>query len=219
MLIWSVSFLVLFVTVRSTSPKFYIDNGALVIFNGTLTESAVSDVLESTLYSQILASHAYDRFSEFTQWYAANFKTLEQVAWMLYSSDFMVQLDNKSSSLQEAVVKKISDAFDKENAAILCSGFTGLSNNSSMDKLFSHAVSQGNMSNFQILLTSADAAGDIVISYTGFVVYVIGSQLRILFTSSGLGTLRLEDYEVHRYEVSNFVKQYSESLIKEIKFD
>ena len=132
-----------------SSTKYYIDGGALVIFNGIQNESAVSDVLESILYSQILANHAYDRFSEFTQWYAVNVRSFERVAWTMYSSDFKILLDNESSTNQEAVKKKVLNGFDGKNKAIIYDCFDALNRTSSLEKLFSLAISVGNLAIFR----------------------------------------------------------------------
>lgn len=47
----------------------YVVGGAVVLLNADFKPQLVSDILESTLYPQMMANHAYDRFSQFSQWY------------------------------------------------------------------------------------------------------------------------------------------------------
>ncbi len=200
-----------------SSAKYYIDGSALVIFDGNISGTVVNDVLESTLYSQVLANHAYDRFSDFTQWYAVIVRSFEEVAWTMYSSDFQLILDDESSSNQEAVKKKVLTDFDEKMRETIYDGLDGINRNSSLEKLFSKAISMGNFSNFQVLVIGVDKAGDVTMSYTGFVIDALSSRLRLLFTSSGLGTIKDGDYAVYRKDVTTILGSYSQSLVTEFK--
>ena len=217
------SSLLLLVTVSSnralqiTSAKYYIDGSALVIFNRSISAVLESDVLDSTLYSQISANHAYDHFSEFTQWYAGFTKSLEALAWTIYSSDFKLFLDNESLSNQEAVKKVIVNNFDERKRTLIYNGLDKLKSEPSLENFFSGATSKGNFSNFQVIVIDLDNTGDITMSYTGYVINVVSDKLRLLFTSSGLGTIKDEDYSFHRKDVSTFLGSDSKNLIREFK--
>lgn len=200
-----------------SSTKYYIDGSALVVFDGNVSGAVLSIVLESTLYSQILASHAYDCFSDYTEWYGVIIRSLEEVNWTMYSSDFKLKLDNESSSNQEAVKKQVLADFSEQMKAVICNGLDGIYRNSSLTKLFSQAISMGNISNFQIIVISVDQDGSVMMSYTGFIIYAVDFKLRILYTSSGLGTIKVEDYATYHKDVITTIGTNSRCLITEFK--
>lgn len=215
-----VCFILLIANVKalhSDSAKYYIDGSALIVFDGNVSDSILNDVLDSTLYSQILASHAYDRFIDFTEWYAINIRILEEVAWTIHSSDFKLYSDAESSSDTEAIKKKVSTEFSGAMKTSIFDALDKLNSNSSLEKFFSHAVSKGNVSNIQILLVSVNYAENIVMSYIGFVINTVSSNLRLLFTTSGLGVLKSKDYLLHRNDVSLVLGSSSKSVIVKFK--
>lgn len=197
----------------------FVNSAALEIFDAQMSPQLKNDILESTLYAQMMANHAYDRFSDFSQWHVANIRTYQEVGWTLYTSDFKIHIDNHSTSHQETIKNVLSSDLsegDRENIII---AMDNLYNNYTITKLFTRESSKGNFENFQILVFKLNNNGDIMMSYNGFIINVIDIKLRQLFLSFGLGILKEIDYRIHRKDVSSYLGGYATSLVREIKLN
>lgn len=194
----------------------YIVGGAVEIIEAQLTPLLVSDILQSTLYPQMMANHAYDRFNQFSQWYEVSIKTYEEIGWYMSISDFELHVDNVSSSTEEAILGVLSSNLNEIEKKDVHAAFSCLYNNRTTSKWFIHETSKGNISNFQILLLKLDNKGDIIMSYAGVVVNVVQFKLRQLFVSFGLGILKESDYSIHRAAVSLYLRDSVSSFVRKL---
>lgn len=196
----------------------FIDGGALVVFEGTVTELQIQDVLESTLYSQMLASHDNNRFDEFSYWYQGIQEYLEKIGWIIDLSQLEIVNDNSSSTYEEAIQKILQNDFDESEMKPLTESIVDLSNNHSAAArtLFTKESSKGIVHNFQMLLVKLNSDGSLIISYTGFVLITLSNSSTIqTFTSTGLGLLSNSDYAAYRDSVTKYLGGYAKTLIQE----
>lgn len=200
----------------SDSDAQYMVGGTVEIIDIQIAPLLVGDILQSTLYSQMMANHAYDRFSQFSQWYEVSIKTYEEIGWSMFLSDFELYIDNTSSNTQEAVMTILSSNLNEMETINVHNAFSCLYSNATTAKLFTQESSEGNFSNFQILVLKLDNAGDIIMSYAGLVVNVVQLKLRQLFVSFGLGILKERDYSIHRKAVANYLGDYASSRVREL---
>ena len=213
----SVILLLLLTEVSMCSVSQYVVAGAIEIFDGNISPSSTKDVLESTLYSQMLANHAYDKFSDFSLWYDKSIKIYQEIGWTLSVSEFDLHVDNISTSRDESIISLISSNIEKADKEYIQTAFNSLLENYTVAKMFSQESLKGNFSNFQILMLKLDDEGDIIMSYIGVVADVLKYNLRELFVSFGLGILKENDYSVHREGVSTYLGNYASSRILTLK--
>lgn len=197
------------------SSHYYIDGGAVVVFESQQPSQLVNDVLESILYAQMMASHAYSRFSEFSQWYAAHIKAYEEIGWTIYTSDFELSIDNHSSSDRDAIRRVLSKDLSSSEQDSVCDALDIIHSNATVMKSFNQETSEGSFSNFQVLMLKTVDSGNAVMSFTGFVVNVVNSKFRELFSSFGLGILKDGNFTTHREYVTSYL-QDSTHLIKRL---
>ena len=200
----------------STASQYYLDGSALILVEAGLSAQQESDVLESTLYAQLMADHACDQFSEFSQWYAVLIKSYLETGWTVYTSDFDLSIDNSSSSDQEAIEKVLPAALNEDERLNVSKALNATHQNRTLETLLYQETSAGSFRNFQVLVTQIDDSNNVVLSFTGFVINVVNENLREVFASFGLGLLDESNFALHRKYVSAFVKDYKTRFISSI---
>lgn len=193
----------------------YLDGGAVVILESSkLSSQIVKDVLQSTLYAQMMASHEYNRFNEFSAWYAALIKAYGEVGWTIYTSDFEVNIDNYSISDEAAVMKVLSKDLSVSEQSDVQDVLKVIYGNHTLAGIFNKETLEGTFRNFQVLVIKVGNSGEVVMSFTGFVVDGISSTFRDLFCSFGLGILKDGDFSAHRENVSLYLQGFSGHVIQ-----
>lgn len=165
------------------NSSYYVDGSAVVVFGSQLPPQVVNEVLESTLYAQMMANHAYNRFSDFSQWYTTFTKAYGEIGWTIYMSDFELNIDNYSSSDEDAISKILTKDLSESELNDVHDALEHIYNNRTLAKLFDEQTSQGSFSTFQILVLKMGDSGNIIMSFTAFVVNAINSKFRELFCS------------------------------------
>ena len=188
----------------------YLDGGAVVILESSeLSSQLVKDVLQSTLYAQMMASHEYNRFNEFSEWYAALVKEYGGLGWTIYTSDFELNIDNYSTSDEAAVKKVLSEDLSESEQSDVSTVLKVLYGNHTLAGIFNKETLEGTFRNFQVLVVKVGNSGEVVMSFNGFVVDGITSTFRDLFCSFGLGILNDGDFTAHREYVSLYLEGFS----------
>ena len=192
----------------------YLDGGAVVILESSeLSSQLVKDVLQSTLYAQMMASHEYNRFNEFSEWYAALVKEYGGLGWTIYTSDFELNIDNYSTSDEAAVKKVLSEDLSESEQSDVSTVLKVLYGNHTLAGIFNKETLEGTFRNFQVLVVKVGNSGEVVMSFNGFVVDGITSTFRDLFCSFGLGILNDGDFTAHREYVSLYLEGFSYLMI------
>lgn len=201
---------------ENNSYTHFIDGSALVVFEEAVTELQRQDVLESTLYAQLMASHDNNRFNEFSDWYQSDIDYLEEVGWKINLSKFKVINDNSSSTYKEVIQNTLKKDFDESEMKLLMESIGDLSSNHSVaHTLFTNESSKGIVHNFQILLVKLNIDTSLIITYTGFVLSAFNKTSTQMFASTGLGLLNNGDYKTYREGVSKYLGSYAKTLIQE----
>ena len=200
----------------SGASRYYLDGSALILVEAGLSTQQENDVLESTLYAQMMADHACDQFSEFSQWYAVLIKSYLETGWTVYTSDFDLTIDNLSSIDQEAIEKVLPAALNEDERLNVSKALDAIHKNPTLETLLYQETSAGSFRNLQVLVTQIDDSNNVVLSFTGFVINVVNKNLREVFASFGLGLLEESNFAAHRKYISSFVEDYKTKLISSI---
>lgn len=198
----------------TNSNSQYVVGGAVEVIDVKISPMVAKDILQSTLYAQMMANHDCDRYSEFSRWYQTNIKTFEEIGWSMSASEFELHIDNHSSGIEEATQSALSSNMEKSELDDIHSAFSCMQSNATVANMFNEFSSKGNFSNFQILILKLDSQNDIIMSYAGLIINTVQPKLRQVFVSLGLGILSTENYSAHREDVSLYLGDYTSQLVK-----
>ncbi len=146
------------------SKRLFADSGSFVAVSQHVDQQATEDVINSTLFAQLAASHDYDKNTQLAQWYGRYTDVMSIQGWDI--SDFdESSLSSASTDLSVSeVIFDILKAALKDpseqamvNAAV--AALKQLEKEGPFISLFNHSAIGANRANFQSFFVTRDEHG------------------------------------------------------------
>ncbi|GAA4652148.1 hypothetical protein GCM10023116_44320 [Kistimonas scapharcae] len=185
------------------SKKLFVDSGSFVVLSQNVEQQATKDVINSTLFAQLAASHDYDKNTQLVQWYKRYTEVMSIQGWDI--SDFddsalvSVSTDlSVSEAIFDVLKTALTDPSDKAMVNAAISALKKLEKEGPFISLFNHSAIGANQANFQSSFVTTDPHGLVSMNLGYLVVGFTDLSTTILF-------LRVKEGE-------SWIKSHSETI-------
>lgn len=173
-----------------------VNAGSLISFTGNLSGENKSDVQNSTLFAQLAATKAVDRFADPITWYKKYTDVLGQIGWSQPAFAFDSYTSGGTTvRLDEAVLRIIAEIATGAEVAIIAETMKALGNLADSSKqmlIWNSQSSNANNGNFQIFPVDALPNGDVVMMLTGMQFKASHSEGRFLWWSWEADSIKIQ---------------------------
>ena len=168
------------------SKKLFVDSGSFVVLSQHVEQQATKDVINSTLFAQLAASHDYDKNTQLVQWYKRYTEVMGIQGWDI--SDFddsalvSVSTDlSVSEAIFDVLKTALTDPSDKAMVNAAISALKQLEKEGPFISLFNHSAIGAHRANFQSSFVTTDPHGLVSMSLGYLVVGFTDLSTTILF--------------------------------------
>ncbi|WP_211827270.1 hypothetical protein [Kistimonas asteriae] len=168
------------------SKKLFVDSGSFVVLSQHVEQQATKDVINSTLFAQLAASHDYDKNTQLAQWYKRYTEVMSIQGWDI--SDFddsalaSVSTDlSVSEAIFDVLKTALTDPSDKAMVNAAISALKKLEKEGPFISLFNHSAIGANRANFQSSFVTTDQHGLVSMNLGYLVVGFTDLSTTILF--------------------------------------
>lgn len=185
------------------SKRLFVDSGSFVAVSQHVGQQATEDVINSTLFAQLAASHDYDKNTQLTQWYERYTDVMSLQGWDI--SDFdESSLSSASTDLSVSEVifdilkAALKDPSEQAMVDAAVAALKKLEKEGPFISLFNHSAIGANRANFQSSFVTHDEHGLVSMNLGYLVVGFRDISSTILF-------LRVKEGE-------SWIKSHSETI-------
>ncbi|KEI70876.1 hypothetical protein GV64_09080 [Endozoicomonas elysicola] len=185
------------------TKRLFVDSGSFVAVSQHVDQQATEDVINSTLFAQLAASHDYDKNTQLVQWYGRYTDVMSIQGWDI--SDFDESSLSSAStdlSVSEVIFDILKAALKDPSEQAMVNAAVGalkqLEKEGAFISLFNHSAIGANRANFQSSFVTRDKHGLVSMNLGYLVVGFKDISSTILF-------LRVKEGE-------SWIKSHSETV-------
>ncbi|MFK0573236.1 hypothetical protein [Endozoicomonas sp.] len=211
------------------SKRLFVDSGSFVVLSQQIDQQTTEDVINSTLFAQLAASHDYNKNTQIAQWYKRYTDVMSIQGWDISEFDD-VSLTSVSTDLSvsevifEILKTALTDPSDQAVVDAAVSALKKLEKEGPFISLFNHAAIRSNQANFQSSFVTRDEHGLVSMNLGYLVVGFKDISSTILFLRVKAGetwikshdeTIKL-DYDVFNQVRDQVIKKLGENARSQV---
>jgi hypothetical protein len=182
---------------KSTEAQTLVVGSGLVIAAQKVPVATREDLINCTLFAQLVASAEVGDMSLVNEWYAAYFRALTTLGWAQSDSRFEeYDFSSDGAAAHEAVIPVLTALLGPQAAALAVvqatlDGLQSMNENSPWITLFEQQSRSEHSAHFQVATAEVDAAGLLQIALAAFDLKTRAKLVQVLFFKYNRSSTRL----------------------------